>query len=137
MRLSVILNLTIGIWVCNKLQLEKNTALLLVTGNAICGSSAIIVLAPLIKATQNQVSIALIVSSLLGLLAIFIYQILGSFFAINQQVFGWWTGSTAQSVPQVLAPGFAFDKKAGETTTITKLIKILLLAPHYFYYYAN
>ena len=129
---SVILNLTIGIWVCHKLQLEKNTALLLVTGNAICGSSAIIVLAPLIKANQNQVSIALIVSSLLGLLAIFIYPILGSFFAINQQVFGWWAGSTVQSVPQVLATGFAFGKEAGETATITKLIKILLLAPTIF-----
>ena len=130
--ISVILNLLIGIWVCNKLQLEKNIAILLIIGNAICGSSAIIVLAPLIKASQHQISIALIVSSFLGLIAIFIYPVLGNFLKIDHQVFGIWTGSTVQSVPQVLATGFTFSQEAGDLATITKLMKILLLAPTVF-----
>ena len=62
----------------------------------------------------------------------FLFTQFWDFFAINQQVFGWWTDSTAQSVPQALATGFAFGKEAGETATITKLIKILLLAPTIF-----
>jgi len=130
--ISVILNLLIGIWVCHKLKLEQNIAILLIIGNAICGSSAIIVLAPLIKASQHQISVALIVSSFLGLLAIFIYPVLGNFLKIDHQVFGIWAGSTVQSVPQVLATGFTFSQEAGDLATITKLIKVLLLAPTVF-----
>ena len=130
--ISVILNILIGTWICNKLKLEKNTATLLIMGNAICGSSAIIVLAPLIKASQNQISISLVISSVLGLIAIFIYPVLGTLFGLNSEVFGIWAGSTVQSVPQVLATGFAFNNEAGEIATVTKLIKILLLAPTIF-----
>jgi uncharacterized integral membrane protein (TIGR00698 family) len=130
--ISVILNILIGIWICNKVKLEKNTATLLIMGNAICGSSAIIVLAPLIKASQNQISIALVISSLLGLIGIFIYPVLGTILGLNNETFGIWAGSTIQSVPQVLAAGFAFDNEAGEIATITKLIKVLLLAPTIF-----
>jgi uncharacterized integral membrane protein (TIGR00698 family) len=126
---SVILNIAIGAIICKILKLDKNVATLLIVGNAICGSSAIIILAPLIVANQNQISTSLIISSLLGLMAIFIYPAVGKIFAIDNNIFGIWAGATVQSVPQVLATGFSFSEEAGKLATITKLIKVLLLAP--------
>lgn len=130
--MSILINIFIGFWICNKFNLERHIATLLVIGNAICGSSAIIVLAPLIGAHQNQISLSLIISSLLGLIAIFIYPAFGASFGMDNEIFGIWSGSTVQAVPQVLATGFAYSDEAGEIATITKLIKILFLAPAVF-----
>ena len=126
---SVSLNLVVGFWMCKIARIEKQLATLVVVGNSICGSSAIIAIAPLIKAKQNQISLSLIITSLLGLMCIFIYPLLGKIFNMSSEIFGIWTGASVQSVPQVVATGFSFDDKAGEISIIVKLIKVLLLAP--------
>jgi uncharacterized integral membrane protein (TIGR00698 family) len=126
---SVAINLAIGFFVCRMMKLEKELSILLVTGSAICGSSAIIAIAPLIRAHQNHISLALLISSLLGLIAIFICPLIGHAFNMGSEIFGIWVGASVQSVPQVVATGFSFDDKAGEISVIVKLIKVLLLAP--------
>ena len=116
-------------WICHKLKIESKLTSLIAIGTAICGGSAIIVAAPIIKANQTQTAIAMTVVSLYGLIAIFIFPLLGKLFFLNQIDFGIWAGTSIQAVPQVVAAGFAFGMIAGQTASIVKMVRILLLAP--------
>ena len=117
------------IWLCKRLGIDEKMSSLITIGTAICGGSAIVAVAPVIKASQTQVAIAMTIVSLYGLIAIFVLPVLGHALGLNEFQFGVWAGTSIQAVPQVVAAGFAFGAIAGQTATIVKMVRILLLAP--------
>jgi uncharacterized integral membrane protein (TIGR00698 family) len=125
----VILAYFITIWICKCLKIDSKMSALIAIGTAICGGSAIVVLAPLIKSNRTQTSIAITIVSLFGLIAIFLYPYIGHLTGLTQTGFGIWAGTAIQAVPQVVAAGFTFGVMAGQVATIVKMVRILLLAP--------
>ena len=65
-------------------------SLLISSGTAICGGSAIASMAPVIKASPREISSALAVIFALNALAVFIFPGLGTLFQMTQQQFGLW-----------------------------------------------
>ncbi|WP_119327616.1 YeiH family protein [Cysteiniphilum halobium] len=119
----------VTLWLCKCLGVDEKMSSLITIGTAICGGSAIVAAAPVVKANQTQVAIAMTIVSLYGLIAIFVLPLFGHIFGLSEFQFGVWAGTSIQAIPQVVAAGFAFGAIAGQTATIVKMVRILLLAP--------
>lgn len=113
------------------LKLERETALLIGAGHAICGAAAILATSSIVKAKNDQVAIAVSCIVLFGTIGMFIYPWLFGFLPthIYDQNFGIFTGATLHEVAQVVAAGQAMTPIAAEAAIVTKLIRVLLLAP--------
>lgn len=104
-------------------------ALLIAVGTAICGNSAIVATAPLIKAEDREVSFAVATITLFGVAAVIVYPWIGSLLGLSDSVFGVWAGVAVNDTSQVTAAGFAYSSPAGDTATIVKLTRNLLIGP--------
>ncbi|MBI1791767.1 MAG: putative sulfate exporter family transporter [Acidobacteria bacterium] len=114
----------LGVW--------PKTALLIGAGTAICGTSAIVAVAPLIDAEDEDVTLSVGTVSLLGLILMFALPLVGGLLGMDEPAFGVWAGTSIHAVPQVVAAGFAFGEKAGALATLVKLMRVTLLAPFMF-----
>lgn len=114
------------------LKLWKRTALLIGVGTAICGNSAIVAVAPLIDATDEDLMLSMSTINLLGLPVMFLFPIAGAMLGLGDQAYGVWAGSSIHAVPQVVAAAFAYSPLAGSIATLVKLVRVALLAPFTF-----
>ena len=113
-------------------NIEKKMGLLIGVGTGVCGSSAIIALAPLIKANNEEITYSVGVINLLGVVAMLLFPVVGSLAMLDAEVYGIWCGLGIHATPQVIAAGFAHagdGQTAGEMATIVKLVRISLLGP--------
>ncbi len=110
-----------GVW--------SKTSILIGAGTAICGNSAIIAVAPMIDADDQDLFLSVGTINLLGLVMMFSAPALGVWLGMNDQQFAVWSGTTIHAVPQVVAAGFAFSQKAGALATLVKLVRVAMLAP--------
>jgi uncharacterized integral membrane protein (TIGR00698 family) len=128
--LSVIL---FGIFVIERLGwalgVSRSLRLSLAVGSSICGASAIVAAAPVVRAKKDEISVSVATVSVLGTLGVLGYTVLGAALELNVMAYGLMTGATLQEVGQVLAAGFALGPQAGDLATITKLTRVALLAP--------
>lgn len=113
------------------LGLTRKTAALLGIGTGICGSSAIVAAAPLVKADEQDVVLSIGAVNLFGLLLMLAMPAMGAVLALEPTAFGVWAGTTIHAVPQVLAAATGYDM-AGEAlqiATLVKLGRVAMLAP--------
>jgi len=131
--LIIVLTMTAAMtsaWIFGRmLKLSPRASVLIGAGTAICGNSAIIAVAPLIDAEDNDVMLSVGAINILGLALMFLSPFAGGFLGMNDQGYGVWAGSTIHAVPQAVAAGFAFSEKAGGLATLVKLVRVALLAP--------
>ena len=116
-------------------EVEEKLGLLIGLGTAICGSSAIVAVAPVVDACDEEIAYSVGAINLLGVLAMLLYPVMGSLMAIEPEVYGAWCGLGIHATPQVIAAGFAHPsggQVAGEMATIVKLVRISLLGPSVF-----
>lgn len=121
--------LAMTIWLCRRIGVGPKLGILIAVGTAICGGTAIAVAAPVIEADDNETAFAIATVTLFGMIAVFVLPLLGSLFDMSQLEFGVWAGTSVHATPQVVATGFAYGPLAGDTATIVKLVRVLLLAP--------
>jgi len=122
-----------SIWLGAVTRLFRKTAILIGAGTAICGTSAIVAVAPLIQAEDQDMLLAIGTVNILGLLFMFIMPVLGSLLNLSDQAFGVWAGTSIHAVPQVLAAAFSYSQPAGALATLVKLVRVALLAPLIFF----
>ncbi|MNF49452.1 hypothetical protein D3C84_307230 [compost metagenome] len=131
--LLILSTISLAIWLGTKvLRLERETAILIGAGHAICGAAAILASAGLVKGRNEQVAIAIACVVLFGTLGMLLYPWLFSLMPTlfgDSQGFGIFTGATLHEVAQVVAAGQAMDPQAAEAAVVAKLIRVLLLAP--------
>lgn len=129
----IISTMGLAMWVGIKLlKMEKETAILIGAGHAICGAAAILATSSIVKAKNDQIAVAVSCIVLFGTIGMFLYpwifNVLPHIF-INDRTFGIFTGATLHEVAQVVAAGQAMTPIAAEAAIVTKLIRVLLLAP--------
>lgn len=127
--ICVVIALGLTYWLCIKVNVKRKLGFLLGVGTAICGGTAIVVMAPVIEADENDTALSVAVVTLFGMLAIFVFPLLGEILEMSQTNFGTWAGIAVHATPQVIAAGFAYGDEAGEISTIVKLVRVLMLAP--------
>lgn len=119
-------------WFGRSIKLWKRTALLIGAGTAICGNSAIVAVAPLIDATDQDLMLSMSTINLLGLPLMFLFPLAGAMLGLGDQAYGVWAGTSIHAVPQVVAAAFAYSPGAGSIATLVKLVRVALLAPFTF-----
>lgn len=112
-----------------KAGLPEKLNILIGVGTTICGGTAIAITAPVISAGEDDVSYAIGTITLLGLVGMFIFPLIGHIFNLSQTAFGVWAGSAIHSTPQVVGAGFMYGDRAGEAATVTKLTRNLFMLP--------
>jgi uncharacterized integral membrane protein (TIGR00698 family) len=111
------------------LGLARDQTLLIAAGTSICGVAAVVAMGAAIRASARDMTYAIICVTLFGLLSMVLFPLIGSLLGLEPRMFGIWTGAAVHEVAQVVAAGFQHSKVAGEVATITKLSRVLLLAP--------
>lgn len=115
--------------------LNRRTAMLIGAGSSICGAAAVMATEPVVRGRADEVCIAVSTVVAFGTLAIFIYPAL---YHLNDRMhwlsmtpfaYGIFTGSTVHEVAQVVAAGKAVADTAANTAVITKLVRVMMLAP--------
>lgn len=126
---SVVGVLAIGYWLGRRMLLDTKTSYLISSGTAICGGSAIAAVAPIIKASPNQMSISLGTVFILNAIALFIFPPIGRFLELTQEQFGMWAAIAIHDTSSVVGAGAAYGRKALEVATMVKLTRALWIIP--------
>jgi len=125
----VALALAIGYGVGRLVGLPKNLAILVATGNAVCGNSAIAAVAPVIEADREDVAASIALTAVLGVVVVLCLPLLMIPLHYNDYQYGVLAGLTVYAVPQVLAAAFAVSTLSGQVATAVKLARVLMLGP--------
>jgi len=111
-------------------KLDTRLALLLGIGNGICGSSAIAATEQIIGAESKDVGLSIAIVNFLGTIGLFLLPVVGTaVLHLNDINAGLLIGNTLQAVGQVVAAGFSVSDLSGQTATIVKMSRILMLTP--------
>lgn len=111
------------------LGLPSRMALLIAAGNAICGNSAIVAVAPVIKADAKDVASAIGFTAVLGVGVVLLLPLAGAALNLSQESYGVLAGLTVYAVPQVLAAAAPMGPVAVQVGALVKLVRVLMLGP--------
>ena len=112
-----------------KLKIPVRMAYLISIGSTVCGTTAIMATAPVIKASKNEISYAIANITLFGILSMLLYPYFANFyFDGNSLLAGLFLGTAIHETSQVAAAGLIYDQQfnSPETlniATVTKLIR--------------
>lgn len=126
---ALIATLTFTIYLSKKKKIDKNFALILGIGNGICGSAAIAATKDILKLDKEKSALAIAIVNLLGTVGLFILPFIGLLLGLSDVELGILLGNTLQSVGHAVAAGFGVNETVGQSATIVKMGRILLLTP--------
>lgn len=126
--LQMILTILFCIIVGKKLGFTEDFRLLMASGNAVCGSSAIGATAPVIKANDVDRSITITLVNLTGTILMLLLPLLTSFLYGNETIkSSALIGGTLQSVGQVVGSASMVNHDVLQYATIFKIVRIIFL----------
>jgi uncharacterized integral membrane protein (TIGR00698 family) len=115
--------------------LDRRTAMLIGAGSSICGAAAVMATEPVVRGRAEQVTVAVSTVVVFGTLDIFLYPAMYHLnahyhlLAMSPTAYGIYAGSTIHEVAQVVAAGRAITDAAANTAVITKMVRVMMLAP--------
>ena len=127
-----------------KLKIPTRMAYLISIGSTVCGTTAIMATAPVIKANKNEVSYAIANITLFGILSMLIYPYFANIYFDGQSLLiGLFLGTSIHETSQVAAAGLIYDQQfnSPETlniATVTKLIRntfLVIMIPLFAFLY--
>ncbi len=121
--------LLLGYFLGKVLKLNFNSSYLLSSGTAICGGSAIAAIAPIIKAEEKDISMALGTVFLLNSIALLIFPAIGLWMGLSQVEFGTWAAIAIHDTSSVVGAAAAYGEEALEVATTVKLVRALWIIP--------
>jgi uncharacterized integral membrane protein (TIGR00698 family) len=123
-------------WVGTRIfGLDRRTAMLIGAGSSICGAAAVMATEPVVRGRAEQVTVAVSTVVVFGTVDIFLYPAMYHLnsryhlLAMSPTAYGIYAGSTIHEVAQVVAAGRAIADAAANTAVITKMVRVMMLAP--------
>lgn len=113
--------------------LSRQLSGLIAVGTAICGATAIVATAPIIRAKETEVSYAIACITVFGVAAMFLYPILAhALFAGRPELAGLFLGTSIHETAQVAGAGLMYQDqysapRAMDIATVTKLVRNLCM----------
>lgn len=123
------LTLAVFMFASKKFGIQKKLGTLIGVGSCICGASAVVALAPVIGADDDDAVIAVSIVSVLGAIGVIVYSAIASVSSLSDASYGIWSGLTLHGVAHALAAAFARGDAAGELGTFVKMTRVLMLVP--------
>jgi len=124
--------LTVGV-LGRYLGLTRQLAGLIAVGTSICGCTAIVATAPLIKANESEVSYSIACVTVFGVAAMFLYPLLAHYtFGLQPELAGLFLGTSIHETAQVAGAGMMYESQynapvALDIATVTKLVRNLCM----------
>lgn len=116
-------------WLGRRMGLSNGLSLLVGTGFAICGLSAIAAVEEASDASEEEIATAMGLVTLFGTLAIFAVPFAGHLVGLDDQQLGTWVGASVHDTAQVVAAASNGGAAVLSVAVAVKLTRILLLAP--------
>lgn len=127
--LSVIIVGLTGIsWLGRRLDVDPVLATLIAVDSSICGGSAVVAAAPVLRAKQHDVALVVPLCSLLGTTVMLGYTVWQHLHPLTNAHYGMLVGSTLHEVAQVVAAVTPFEQTV-EVGMVAKLTRVVFLAP--------
>lgn len=116
-----------------RLGLSRRLSGLIAVGTSICGCTAIVAAAPLIKADETEVSYSVACITVFGLVVMFLYPFIGhAVFGDQPALAGLWLGTSIHETAQVAGAALMYRTQydaplALDIATVTKLVRNLCM----------
>jgi uncharacterized integral membrane protein (TIGR00698 family) len=126
---SIVLTLAAGTVLGRLLRVQRDTGLLITVGTAICGGSAIAAVAPVVRARDHEISVALGTVFLLNSAALLLFPPIGHLVGLSEPRFGLWAALAIHDTSSVVGAGLAYGPQALAVATTVKLARALWIIP--------
>lgn len=110
-------------------KVGDNLSLLISTGTAICGGSAIAAMSPSIGANETDTAVSMAVVFLLNGIALIIFPYIGHIFGMTQEQFGFWAALAIHDTSSVVGAGAIYGAEALAIATVVKLTRAMWILP--------
>ncbi len=126
---SIAGTLLLGLLLGRLLKTDKKISVLISSGTAICGGSAIAAVSPVVDAEEQQMSVSLGVVFILNAIALFIFPVIGHALHLTHQQFGVWSAIAIHDTSSVVGAAGAYGKEALGIATTIKMLRTLWIIP--------
>ncbi|WP_417611897.1 YeiH family protein [Owenweeksia hongkongensis] len=126
---SITLTLFLGFLLGRVFRIDLQISRLVASGTAICGGSAIAAIAPVIKADEKQISVALGIVFILNSIALLVFPSIGHYLDMTQEQFGMWAAIAIHDTSSVVGAAAQYGAEALEVATTVKLTRALWIIP--------
>jgi len=127
--LIVVLTFFGTLWLGRRVGLPGHQPLLIATGFAVCGASAIGAMSGVVGAKDKETATPVALVTLCGTLAIGVLPLLWHPLGLTDLQFGHWVGAGVHDVGQVVATAQIAGSAALAVAVVVKLTRVLMLAP--------
>ncbi|HEY0429356.1 MAG TPA: putative sulfate exporter family transporter [Pyrinomonadaceae bacterium] len=121
--------LLLGYAIGKILKVNAKTSILISSGTAICGGSAIAAIAPAIRADSEEISVSLAIIFILNSIALFVFPSVGHLLHLTPNQFGVWSAIAIHDTSSVVGAAAKFGDEALRIATTVKLTRALWIAP--------
>ena len=125
----VLLVLSAGALLANLFKVDKKIGILIASGTAICGATAMAAVAPLIQAKPRDLLVSLAIIFIFNAIAIGIFPIIGSSIGMSNEQFGAWIAMAIHDTGSVMGAAMAYGGDTIETAATLKLGRTIWLIP--------
>ena len=119
----------VGLLLANLFKIEKKLGILIASGTAICGATAMAAISPLIKSKPKDLLVALAIIFIFNAFSIGILPLVGIKLGMSSESFGAWSSMAVHDTSSVIGTAIAFGGSALETATTLKLSRTIWLIP--------
>lgn len=127
--LSIVVTIAFGVWLGCSLGVNKITALLISTGTAICGGSAIAAIGPTVGAKEEEMSVSLGTVFALNACALLTFPLIGRWLGLTPDEFGLWAALSIHDTSSVVGASTEYGGAALAVATTVKLVRALWIVP--------
>ncbi|TYO93372.1 YeiH family protein [Desulfallas thermosapovorans] len=106
-------------WLGKRLNMPTSSTACLAAGMGVCGISAIVAVAPVVRGKGEDVAYSIATILTFGLVCMFTFPFLGHLMVLSSEQFGAWAGTGILNSGQVLAAALAFDPGTTETPSVS------------------
>ncbi len=126
---SILASLALGLLLGHLLRVKQKASLLIAAGTAICGGSAIAAIAPIVDASEEEISVGMGTVFVLNSVALFAFPAIGAALHLSQSQFGLWAALAIHDTSSVVGASAKFGTEALMIGTTVKLARALWIIP--------
>ncbi len=127
--IGITLTFIFGFILGKMFKIDKNLSILLSSGTAICGGSAIAAVAPAINAKEGETAVAMAVVFLLNAVGLVLFPFVAHAIGMNEVDFGLWAALAIHDTSSVVGAAASYGAVALAVGTTVKLTRALWILP--------
>jgi uncharacterized integral membrane protein (TIGR00698 family) len=127
--LGISFALIVGLTLGKLLRVRGNSSMLISSGTAICGGSAIAAIGPVLQANDEEMAVSLGTVFILNSVALLIFPAIGNFLHLSQSQFGLWAALAIHDTSSVVGAAAKYGPDSLVIATTVKLARALWIVP--------